>query len=102
MRKILLMTGLCLFSTALFLAVLQVRTGSTMAPVTAHTAPVAQSIPSGPATRQLEQALTAAPDPAAAPAAPLAEATATSAPRISLSPRNPPKGARFVKAPTAD
>ncbi|WP_135432209.1 hypothetical protein [Pseudotabrizicola sediminis] len=102
MRKILLMTGLCLFSTALFLAVLQVRTGSTMAPVTAQTAPVAQSIPSGPATRQLEQALAAAPDPASAPAAPLAEATATSAPRISLAPRNPPKGARFVKAPTAD
>ena len=96
MRKILLLPGLCLICTAVFLGLQQHLDGRSLAMAT--NADSLQPIPDGPATRQLEQTLVAQDDAAAS-----APAVATAvAPRISLAPRNRPKGARFIKPPAAD
>lgn len=93
MGKILFLFGLCLISTAVFLGVQQARTSH------AQALPDGQTLPDGPATRQLEDLLAAAPDDSSGPAADPIPATA---PRITLAPRNQSNGARFVKPPAAD
>ena len=90
MRPILLVLGLCLFSFALY-------AGFRQSPPDDH-ARVAPPGLNGPATRALEQTLASAqaPEPTVTAAPP------AQAPRlIALSPQRQPKGARFVKAPTA-
>ncbi|MFN4153678.1 MAG: hypothetical protein ACK4HF_03410 [Paracoccaceae bacterium] len=103
MRPILFVLGLTLLGIAVFLGFGQMHQQSASLAQPAHPAP-RQDHPSGPATRQLEQILTAAqsntgspdegsPDPTQAP---------QTAPRITLAPKGQPKGARFVKPPGAD